>query len=502
MTTRARQTARPGSRSLPVALLLTLLTAPLLPLGAQAQDAGQIVNQTSYTYSDDRGGVPIQGLTQRSMLVDPRGVVLGCDGTPLPTYQGFTIGLYDPDPADPTGTEVKGPVTLTPTAVPAAPGLPAGIGPNVGNANPFPLSDTDKGRFSLLLDPSRGQLDAGRTYILLLNPPPGSGYKQRRIRITIGARDGQTLSYTAASLDGGSVSSLNGNMTGTQTTMATTTSDGGLVLAPLNLNLTDCEARGVQIGKTCDRSAAEPGDTVVYRIVVQPSSLPMGDIQIFDTLPRGFDLRTDSVLGGVAGKPVSITVSHSGSATVFSPGTLTLQAGQSLTVAYAVQITPDALSGDGKNSAAVTADSFLVRNGTTMISPVTDGPAVFTLQVRQGLLTDTGTILGRVWVDRSRDGEQQSGEPGLPYAVVLLDDSTRIVADVNGLFSVANVTAGYHAAALDMTSVPGYVLARNHRFIERNSQSRLVRVSPGGTIRLNFGVVPAQPVTQAAGGAK
>ena len=195
--------------------------------------------------------------------------MLGCDGTPLPSYQGFTIGLYEPDPSDPTGTEVKGAVALTPTALPAAPGLPAGVPPNVTNANPFPLSNTDKGRFSLLLDPSRGQLDAGRTYILLLNPPPGSGYRQRRIRLTIGARTGQTLTYTAASLDGGPVSSLNGNMAGTHTTMAVTTSDGGLILAPLNLNLTDCEARAVQISKTGDRGAAEPGDTVVYRILVQ-----------------------------------------------------------------------------------------------------------------------------------------------------------------------------------------------------------------------------------------
>ena len=222
------------------AILALLLCLFCLSGGARAQDAGQIVNQTSYSYNDDRGGGPVQGLTLRSLLVDPRGIVLGCDGTPLPTYAGFTIGLYEPDPADPTGTEVKGPVALTPTAIPASSGLPAGVGPNGGNVNPFPLSDADKGRFSMLLDPNRGQLDAGRTYLLLLNPPPGSAYKQRRVRITIGARDGQTLSYTATSLDGGAVSSLNGNMAGTHTTMAATTSEGGLVLAPLNLNLTDC----------------------------------------------------------------------------------------------------------------------------------------------------------------------------------------------------------------------------------------------------------------------
>ena len=467
---------------------------------ARAQDAGQISNQTSYSYSDGHGNPPMGGLTSRSLLVDPRGLVLGCDGTPLPSYQGFRIGLYAPDPADPTGAEIKGAVLLTATALPAAPGVPAGVPPNSQNSNPFPLSDSDKGRFSLLLDSARGQLDAGRVYILVLSPPPGSPYRQRRIRITIGARDSMSVAYTAASLDGMPVNGMGGAQSGTHTMLMTATGTEGPALAALNLTLSDCEAREVQISKSGDRSTAEPGDTVVYRIVVQnPTALPLTAIQILDTPPLGFDLRADSVRAAAGGKSVPIALSRSGSATVFDLGAFLLPPGQAFTLAYAAQLTPDALRGDGKNSAVVTADALTVSHGTTMTTPLSDGPAVFTLQVRQGLLTDTGTLLGRVWVDRSRDGEQQAGEPGLPGAVVILDDSTRIVADAEGLFSLATVTAGYHTAALDMQSVPGYTLARNHRFKERNSQSRLVHLQPGGMVRLNFGVVPVE--TQAQKGA-
>jgi hypothetical protein len=42
-----------------------------------------------------------------------------------------------------------------------------------------------------------------------------------------------------------------------------------------------------------------------------------------------------------------------------------------------------------------------------------------------------------------------------------------------------------------LTSLPGYSLAPNRRFIEGNSQSRLVRLEPGGLARMNFAVTPA-----------
>jgi hypothetical protein len=43
---------------------------------------------------------------------------------------------------------------------------------------------------------------------------------------------------------------------------------------------------------------------------------------------------------------------------------------------------------------------------------------------------------------------------------------------------------------LDLTSVPGYTFAPNQKIKERNSQSRLVRLAPGGLSRMNFAVMP------------
>jgi hypothetical protein len=99
--------------------------------------------------------------------------------------------------------------------------------------------------------------------------------------------------------------------------------------------------------------------------------------------------------------------------------------------------------------------------------------------------------VGRVFVDKNFDGEQQPGEPGIPNAVVYMDDGNRIVTDANGLYSQSCVLSGSRTLAIDLTSIPGYTLAPNLYFAERNSQSRLVRLPPGSLNRVNFAVTPA-----------
>ena len=93
-------------------------------------------------------------------------------------------------------------------------------------------------------------------------------------------------------------------------------------------------------------------------------------------------------------------------------------------------------------------------------------------------------------MDKNFDGEQQRGEPGVPNAVVYLDDGNRIIADPDGLFSMANVVSGNRVGVIDLSSLPGYTLAPNLYRLENNSQSRLARLEPGGLVRMNFAVTP------------
>ncbi|AFY57078.1 conserved repeat protein [Rivularia sp. PCC 7116] len=240
----------------------------------------------------------------------------------------------------------------------------------------------------------------------------------------------------------------------------------------------------LRLTKTGDRAAAEPGDTVIYRLLIENvGQSPATNVSITDRLPLGLRLVSDSLRGSIGDTAVDIStpnINASNRGTSFTASsTATLQPGQSMVVNYAVEVTPDSIRGSGRNLAQAQAGGLLSNQSSHR------------LRIRQGILSDCGTLIGRVFVDKNFDGEQQPNEPGVPNAVIYMDDGNRIVTDANGLYSLANVISGYRSAALDLTSLPGYALAPNKYFIETNSPSRLVKLAPGSMVRVNFGVTPA-----------
>ena len=245
---------------------------------------------------------------------------------------------------------------------------------------------------------------------------------------------------------------------------------------PTTLQASGASSAALTIIKTADRGAAEPGDVVVYRLLVRnPSDQPAGPITIVDELPLGMQFIEDSV-NTTPLQFANVTTSNRTFTLDF--GGASLAPGQELSVVYAALATPDAGRGSGRNVAQA-------------ITPGASSTATYELAIRPGILADCGTLVGRVFVDKNFDGEQQAGEPGVPNASVFLDDGNRILTDPDGLFSVINVLSGNRVGTLELTSLPGYTLAPNLYRLADNSQSRLVRLSPGGLARMNFGVTPA-----------
>lgn len=444
-----------------------------------------------------------------NVLVDPLGRITTCSGGQFSDYSGFSVGLYVP--ADGTGLsgEVAGIVSLTQTELPDIPGnsIPKGVTPNTQNSNPYFLTNGSDGAYSFLLDEQKGQLNTGSIYILVVKSPESSGLSERRIRLTIGARNGNTISYTATALDGlpltGVTASGETIQPGdtTQTLVVGTSIDGelqvndanaaGLSLAVLSIGTTMCDSQAIQITKTGDRASAEPGDTIIYRLAVKNlSEVSVNNLTITDTLPQGLVFRNGSAKAQIGETPVAVNATANGANITFQLPNVNLPTGQTVTIAYAVTLTPDAVRGSGVNSASVSAKR--VDNQTI----VKDGPAIFRIRIRPGIVSDCGTIIGRVFEDKNFDGEQQKGEPGIPNAVIFMDDGNRITTDVNGLFSLSNVLAGRRSGVLDLTSIPDYDLAPNLRFKEHNSPSRLVRLSPSGMVRMNFAVTPKAKTAQ------
>ncbi|MEO0013122.1 MAG: hypothetical protein RLZZ535_1511 [Cyanobacteriota bacterium] len=426
-------------------------------------------------------------LTIKPGLIDPLGKITGCAGQLLPEYLGFSVALYDPNTTDPTGSSISNITPLTATELPDDPNndIAKGIKPNIENSNPFFLTNSDQGRYSFLLDEERQQLDFGATYILVVKPPENSIYDERRVKLVIGDRQGNVVQYTASSLDGKPIRASDGQTTITgEIVLVEDAERVGLDLAVLDLGTSVCDAQEIQITKTGDRASAEPGDIVLYRLAIRNlASAPIDNFQITDTLPVGFELQTDSIKAEVKEQLIPITATQS-DRTVNFTADITLNTDEVINVVYAAQLNPNALRGSGQNSAIVNAQR------TDNDNPVQDGPAIHNLRIEPGILENTGILIGRVFVDKNFDGEQQPGEPGIPEAVIYLEDGNRVITDAEGLFSVANVLPGNHTGILDLTSIPEYRLAPNLRFSEGNSKSRLVKLEPGGMVRMNFGVTP------------
>lgn len=455
-----------------------------------------LINQATYTYTDSATNQQYQGTSSQlnvspNPLVDPLGRILGCAGNILPDYTGFSVGVYEPNPSDPTGTELGGLVSLTRTELPDIPNnnVPGGKSPNIENSNPYFVTNNPAGVYNFLLDPNKGQIDPGRTYIFVVNPPPNSIYKQRRVKIEIlgstGTQGNSVVRYIATSLDGQPIS-LTGETRVEQTVVLVPNAELiGLDLLAFEFTTNLCQANQLQIIKTGDRAAAEPGDTIIYRLSVKNlADAGLNNIFVTDTLPLGFQFLPKSVRGELDGQAITITSERNGNTVIFRTD-ITVPTGKTLNIAYAAQLTADALRGNGRNSAIVNAQRDDNRFSTK------DGPATHQLKIRPGIVSDCGTIIGRVFIDKNFDGEQQAGEPGVPNAVIFLEDGNRITTDPNGLFSLANALPGSHTGVLDLSSVAGYTLAPNKKFRERNSQSRLVRLEPGGLVRMNFAVTPA-----------
>jgi uncharacterized repeat protein (TIGR01451 family) len=471
--------------------------------GSNSVPGTTIDNAASFTYSDPTLQTPYSGTTRTlrlngGRLIDPLGQIRGCDGSLLDDYNGFTVGLYEPDRS---GIELGNLVALSRTEFPDLPGnnISRGIEPNIENSNPFSLTNADEGRYNFLVDPTRAlqsvinsglrQADSGAQYILVVTPPINSEFNERRIRIEIlsntvdpvSGRD--ILTYRATALDGQPIAE-GGSDQFTDAVEIENAELQGLNLFFLSLNASFCDGSQISIAKSADRAAAQPGDTVVYRLAVRNlANVALSNVVATDRLPPGFQLLPDSVMGQIGDQAVAIRAEIMGS-DVFFTALTPLPADQVLNIIYATRVSPDALRGVGENTAFARGERS--DNGFR----VQAGPSIHRLQVDPGLLSDCATLIGRVFVDKNFDGEQQLGEAGIPNAVVLLDDGNRIVTDADGLYSVACMLPGHRSGVLDLSSLPGYTLSPNLYFSERNSQSRLVNIAPGGMVRMNFGVTP------------
>ena len=469
------------------ALLAAAALATAAPFAASATPT--LVNAATASYDPGNGTlVQVQSpntTTQANPALTVTSAVTACQGGPLTDYTGWSVGLYG---ADAAGNPISA-LTLTRTQLPAYPTvpLPAGIAPNNQNVNPFAITNGNVGIFEFLLDTATGQTAAGSTYVLITNVPANSPLPKRRIRVVLGATSGSSVAYTATALDNMAINATSPALSLSGSFPIVRTSATGN-FAVVQLAISECPSNAIGITKTANVTTAQVGDTVVYSVAVTNQSLSaIAAPTVTDILPLGFVYVGGSVRAGVGSAPVPATATVSGSRLVMTT-TASIPPASVLTFVYATVIAPDALNGSAQNVA--------VADGSLGASPVHAGPATYTLALDPGLLSDCGTIIGRVYVDVPLEGIQRREQPGVPNAVVFFDDGVRITTDKNGLYHYPGCAhPGWRTAALDLQSVKGFTLAPNIYISAKNGQSQSAHLEPGGLVKINFAVVPAKKAT-------
>ena len=232
-------------------------------------------------------------------------------------------------------------------------------------------------------------------------------------------------------------------------------------------------AGGLFVQKSTSRTTVEIGDVVDYTIKVKNSSGKLlKDVSLADRLPFGFSYQKSTARrdGSVTADPAG----GSGPGLAFTLGDM--NDGVTIRITYRLKVGPGAIKSDGINRAQATAAYGTVSN-----------VASATVKVEQGVFTDKGIIIGKLFVDCDRDRLQGDKEPGIPGVRIYLEDGTYAISDSEGKYSFYGISPRSHVLKLDESTLPAgselITLSNRHA---GDAASRFVDLKAGELHRADF----------------
>ncbi len=226
------------------------------------------------------------------------------------------------------------------------------------------------------------------------------------------------------------------------------------------------------IEKLVAESTAQIGDYLDYTIQVKNTSvIALANVQVNDTLPRGFAYQAGTTRdnGAVAPDPSG---AKSPSLVFTIPS---IPANSEVDITYRVHVGATVVMGANTNFATANA-------GTTKSNPTSA-----TVQLLGGAFSSEGYIVGKVFADCNGNGKQDLDEPGIPGVRVLLEDLTSAVTDIKGKYSLYGVSPLTHVVKIDPLTLPaGYEgEIMNHRNAG-DPNSMFVDMKNGQMFRADF----------------
>ena len=248
--------------------------------------------------------------------------------------------------------------------------------------------------------------------------------------------------------------------------------------------LTSVSVPVLQVTKTASKSTVEVGDVIVYTVTAlnNGQSTLLRNIKIMDRIPLGFKYLAGSSYIGLTKIPDPV----SGKQLVWSfVDTLAVQ--NSISLTYRLVAGAGALVSNGINTASATA---VLPNAGILQSNI----ASVQVSVKQGIFTDHGLIIGKVFYDRNHNAYQDEGEEGVKGVELVLEDGTRVTTGDDGKYSMPDVYPGDHVIRVRKITIPnGSTLLTGYDAFAGDPVSRFVYVTPSGVARADFYLAQDMP---------
>ena len=196
------------------------------------------------------------------------------------------------------------------------------------------------------------------------------------------------------------------------------------------------------LGKSVNRSLADIGEFVQYRLSLQNSSetTQISRVAVTDQLPLGFRYQQGSlrINDHQAADP---EISSDGRTLQLAIGDL--PAGSLADVSYVTEITAGATPGDAVNTARATAAGDLRSN-----------LAKASVLVKETFFRNQAFLAGRVLIGSCED-DDDGKKPGLAGIRIYLEDGSYVLTDAEGRYHFEGIDPGVHVVQLDFDTLPG-----------------------------------------------
>ena len=224
------------------------------------------------------------------------------------------------------------------------------------------------------------------------------------------------------------------------------------------------------VTKEANKTEVTVGEPIIYTVSLTNSGTISDDIYLYDQMPAGFKYVKGSTL--IGGAKADDPIGSDGRNLKFS--IVEVSSGSTVTVKYQL------VAGTGVivNEAYVNKAYVQYGENSVRLSNI----AGETIIVVADPLFDLGTVIGKVYQDKNRNGFQDNGEAGVASAKIVTARGVVITTDNHGKYHLNGINPGRHLFRLDERPFPEGTIITTDKLV-------VVDVTEGSLKKVDFGII-------------